>query len=167
MRVGGEGFETKIVEGRLWIRARSAMLGYLNAPSPFDAEGYLDTGDRVEVDGPWLRILGRQSEIINVGGSKVYPSEVESVLLEMEGVQDAAVRGEAHALTGQVVTATVQLAENEAPRDFRARMRQYCLGRLPGFAVPVRVEISQAPLHNARFKRMRRGMGTEMNPADA
>jgi long-chain acyl-CoA synthetase len=156
VRVGGEGFETKIVEGRLWIRARSAMLGYLNAPSPFDSEGFFDTGDRVEVDGEWLRILGRQSEIINVGGSKVYPSEVESVLLEMDGVLDATVRGEAHALTGQVVLATVQLAGEERPREFRARMRQHCLGRLPTYAVPVRVEFSMEPLHNARYKRMRR-----------
>ena len=59
VRVGGEGFETKVVDGRLWVRAKSAMLGYLNAPSPFDDEGYLDTGDRVEVDGEWVRFLGR------------------------------------------------------------------------------------------------------------
>ena len=84
VRVGGEGFETKIVDGRLWIRAESAMLGYLNAPSPFDADGFFDTGDLVEVDGEWIRILGRESEIINVGGSKVYPAEVESVLLELD-----------------------------------------------------------------------------------
>ena len=42
MRVGGEGFETKIVDGRLFIRASSAMLGYLNAPNPFDADGFFD-----------------------------------------------------------------------------------------------------------------------------
>ena len=73
VRVGGEGFDTKVVDKRLWVKARSAMLGYLNAPSPFDEEGYFDTGDTVEVEGEWLRILGRESEIINVGGNKVYP----------------------------------------------------------------------------------------------
>src|SRR6185369_15483612 len=67
VRVGGEGYETKVVDGRLWIRARSAMLGYLNAPTPFDAEGFLDTGDLVETDGEWVRFLGRKSDIINVG----------------------------------------------------------------------------------------------------
>ena len=61
MRVGGEGYETKVVDGRLWVRAESAMLGYLNAPSPFSADGFLDTGDLVEVDGEWLRILGRRA----------------------------------------------------------------------------------------------------------
>jgi long-subunit acyl-CoA synthetase (AMP-forming) len=51
IRVGGEGFETKVVHSRLFVRAQSAMLGYLNAPSPFDAEGFFDTGDLVEQDG--------------------------------------------------------------------------------------------------------------------
>ena len=98
------------------------MLGYLNAPSPFDDEGYFDTGDKVEVDGEWLRILGRESEIINVGGSKVYPAEVEDALLEIEGVVDAAVHGEAHPITGQIVAATVVLDRAEPAAAFELRM---------------------------------------------
>jgi long-chain acyl-CoA synthetase len=156
VQVGGDGFETKVVDGRLWIRARSAMLGYLNAPSPFDSEGFLDTGDRVEVDGQWLRILGRQSEIINVGGNKVYPAEVESVLLEMEGVVDASVCGEAHSLMGQLVTARICLAGSEDPRDFRVRMRQFCQDKLPAFSIPSRISFSNEALYNSRFKRLRR-----------
>jgi long-chain acyl-CoA synthetase len=46
------------------------MLGYLNAPSPFTEDGWFDTGDKVEVDGDYFRILGRDSEIINFGGQK-------------------------------------------------------------------------------------------------
>lgn len=155
VRVGGEGYETKVVDGRLWIRARSAMLGYLNAPDPFDADGFFATGDSVEQDGEWLRILGRESEIINVGGNKVYPAEVESALLEMDNVIDAAVRGEAHQLIGQMVTATVRLADDETPRTFRARMRQYLRTRLPPYAIPARVQLTDGPLHNVRFKKQR------------
>ena len=155
VRVGGEGYETKVVDGRLWVRARSAMLGYLNAISPFDADGYLDTGDEVEVDGEWLRILGRKSEIVNIGGNKVSPAEVESVLLEMDGVRDATVCGEQHPWTGQIVSATVQLDSAESPREFRTRMRQFCKDRLPDFAVPARLQISSEPLYNERFKKMR------------
>jgi long-chain acyl-CoA synthetase len=50
VKLGGEGFDLQVRDGRLWIKAHSSMLGYLNAPSPFSADGYLDTGDRVEVD---------------------------------------------------------------------------------------------------------------------
>ena len=131
------------------------MLGYLNAPSPFDADGFVDTGDQVEVDGEWLRILGRKSEIVNVGGSKVYPAEVESVLLEMSGVEDAIVRGEPHPLTGQIVSATVRLSTDETIADFRVRMRQHCRDRLPSFAIPAKVRLTQDTLYNQRFKRLR------------
>lgn len=157
VRVGGEDFEWKVVENRLWVRAKSAMLGYLNAPSPFDAEGFLDTGDLVEVDGDWLRILGRKSDVINVGGSKAYPAEIESVLLQMEGVEDVVVRGEAHPLTGQIVTATVRLAAPESPDQFKARMRLFCRERLAAFQVPSRIRFTQEAIHSSRFKRVRSG----------
>ena len=156
VRVGGEGYETKVVDGRLWIRAQCAMLGYLNAPSPFDAEGFLDTGDLVLVDGDWIRILGRESEVINVGGSKVHPAEVESVLLGLDNVADVSVRGERHPLVGQIVTASVRLQSPEPPAQFRVRMRQYCRERLPAYKVPARVVIADGPLYSTRYKRVRR-----------
>lgn len=155
VRLGGEGFDTKVVEGVLWVRARSAMLGYLNAPSPFDAEGFLNTGDEVEVDGDYFRILGRAAQRINVGGLKVSPTEVETVLMDMSGVLDAAVRGEAHPLTGQIVTARIRLDRPESTRDFKTRMREFCKNRLPNHAIPVKVSCTQEPLHNARFKKVR------------
>jgi long-chain acyl-CoA synthetase len=157
VRIGGEDFEWKVVDGRLWIRARSAMLGYLNAPSPFDAEGFFDTGDLVEIDGEWVRFLGRKSDIINVGGNKVFPAEVESVLLEMDNVADVVVRGEAHALTGQVVTATIRLAREESAQEFKVRMRRFCADRLALYKVPVKVRFTTDPIHSARFKRVRHG----------
>jgi long-chain acyl-CoA synthetase len=156
VRVGGEGYETRIVNGRLRVRARAAMLGYLNAPSPFDEEGFIDTGDLAESDGEWIRILGRQSEVINVGGSKVHPAEVESVLLMLDNVVDASVRGEPHPIVGHIVCATVQLSTEEAPADFRTRARRYCSERLAAYKVPVRITITDAPIHSVRFKRMRR-----------
>lgn len=156
VKVGGEGFETKIVDGLLWVRAQSAMLGYLNAPSPFDAEGWMNTQDMVEVDGEYIRILGRRTEIINVGGQKVYPAEVESVLLQMENVQDATVTGEANPITGQIVRARVNLFEPEEADAFRRRMRVFCRERLASYKIPVKVEITSREQYSARFKKMRR-----------
>jgi acyl-coenzyme A synthetase/AMP-(fatty) acid ligase len=155
VRVGGEGFDTKIADGRLWIRARSAMLGYLNAPSPFDADGYFDTGDLVECDGEWIRFVGRVNEVINVGGNKVFPAEVESVLMEMENVADATVYGEASPITGKIVSTSVQLSTPEPLDAFKLRMRRFCESRLAPFQVPARVRFANGPLHNERFKRRR------------
>lgn len=157
VRIGGEDFEWKVVNGHLWIRAKSAMLGYLNAPSPFDADGFFDTGDLVETDGEWIRFLGRESEVINVGGSKVHPIEVESVLLQMDNVADVAVHGEPHALTGQIVAAKVRLARPELPADFKVRLRRFCSERLAAYKVPARVYVTDDAIHSTRFKRVRRG----------
>jgi long-chain acyl-CoA synthetase len=156
VRVGGEDFEWKIVDGQLRIKARSAMLGYLNAPSPFDEEGYFNTGDYVECDGEWLRILGRKSDVVNVGGQKVHPAEVENVLLQMDNVIDAAVHGEPNPLTGQMVVAIVRLRDREASDQFKLRMRRFCAGRLSPYQVPARVQIVDEPVHSARFKRVRK-----------
>ena len=156
VKVGGEGFETRVVDGMLEIKARSAMLGYLNQPSPFTADGWFKTGDAVEVDGEYLRILGRKSELINVGGEKVYPAEVESVLQLMEGVEDVAVTGQPHPMTGQIVFARVKLTTGESLAEFRARMRQFCQDKLARYAVPQKVELVEESLHGERFKKMRR-----------
>jgi acyl-coenzyme A synthetase/AMP-(fatty) acid ligase len=157
VRIGGEGYETRVVDGLLEIKAASAMLGYLNAPSPFTADGWFKTGDAVVVEGEYLRILGRQSEIINVGGEKVYPAEVESELQKLEGVEDVTVTGERHPLTGQIVVARVRLRTGESLADFRARMWQACAGRMPRWKIPQKVVLTGESDHNARFKKMRRG----------
>jgi long-chain acyl-CoA synthetase len=155
VKVGGEGYETKVVDGTLRVKARSAMLGYLNAPSPFDAEGWLDTGDAVEVEGEWLRILGRKSEIVNVGGQKVYPAEVEGVLQQLSNVRDVTVCGEKNPITGQMVVARFNLEAPEDLASLKRRVREFCRERLPSFKAPQKVEIVTEEQWNARFKKMR------------
>lgn len=156
VKVGGEGFQTRVVDGLLEIHAKSAMLGYLNAPDPFTDDGWFRTGDAVEVDGEYLRILGRESETINVGGEKVHPAEVEGVLQTLEGVEDVAVSAESHPLTGQIVKARVKLARDEPLPEFRRRMRAWCRDRLARFKIPQKVVLVREPLHGGRFKKMRR-----------
>jgi len=155
VKIGGEGFETKIVDNTLWIRATSAMLGYLNAPSPFDAEGWMNTGDEVEVDGEYIRFLGRRSEVINVGGEKVYPIEIEDVLMEMPNVRDVTVHGQPNPLTGQMVVARVQLKSPEPLVEFRNRVREFCRGRLTKYKIPAKIELVTGDQHSERFKRTR------------
>jgi long-chain acyl-CoA synthetase len=155
VKVGGEGFETKVVNHTLWIRAHSAMVGYLNAPQPFDSEGWFNTDDQVEVDGDYLKILGRESDMINVGGQKVSPSEVESVLMQIDNIKDAAVMGEKHALMGHIVVAKVILNIPEELDTLKSRIRAFCKERLSAYKIHMKVEIVTKQLYNARFKRVR------------
>lgn len=156
VRIGGEGFQTKVVKDVLWIKSEYAMVGYLNAPSEFNADGWFNTQDQVEVDGEYFRILGRVTDLINVGGQKVYPSEVENVILEMENIQDVAVFGEKNALLGQIVVAKVVLEKPEAVESVKKRVRHDCLSKLASFKVPTKVILVEGVLHSARQKKIRR-----------
>ena len=155
IKIGGEGFETRVVDGILQIKAESAMLGYLNAPSPFTEDGWFITGDEVEMDGEYFRILGRRSELINVGGEKVYPAEVESVIQQIENVAEVTVHGEKNPITGNIVCANVLLLEPEEPKAAILRIKKYCRAQMPAFKVPVKVTIVDEELHSERFKKMR------------
>jgi acyl-coenzyme A synthetase/AMP-(fatty) acid ligase len=157
VKIGGEGYETRVIDGLLQIRAQSAMLGYLNAPSPFTADGWFMTGDAVEVDGEYLRILGRKSELINVGGEKVYPQEVESVIQQVENVSEATVFGEKNAIVGNIVCAKITLIRAEDPKDAIARVTKHCRERLQAFKVPVKIEVVSECLYSDRFKKVRVG----------
>ena len=155
VRVGGEDYQTRVVDGVLHIKAECSMLGYLNAPSPFDAEGWFNTQDEVEVDGEWLRFKGRRSDIINVGGEKVYPAEVESTILEVPGVLDATVSKEPHPITGNIVAASVRLSEAEDPEQATRRIRRHCSAKLPRYKVPVKIKVVETVGVSDRFKKQR------------
>jgi acyl-CoA synthetase (AMP-forming)/AMP-acid ligase II len=155
VKLGDSGFAHKIIDDVLWIKSDMAMLGYLNAPAPFDEDGYFNTQDVVRVDGEWVHILGRRSEIINVGGEKVYPSEVEGVLLELPNIADVVVSGRPSHVTGMVVMAVVQLVEQEDLRQLRRRVREYCLDRLEPFKIPALIEVSTVAQHSDRYKKIR------------
>jgi len=155
LKFSGEGFETKVVDRILWVKAKTAMLGYLNAPDLFDAEGWLNTQDEVEVDGEYLRILGRASDLINVGGQKVYPAEVENHLLQMENVKDVAVFGKPNPMMGQMVAARFTLLTPEPLPAFKVRMNAFCRGRLANYQIPRWVELSEGEQFGHRFKKLR------------
>ena len=156
IQICGEGVETQVRDGILWIRSEGTFLGYLNAPTPFDDEGWYCTGDLVEQDGQWMRILGRDGDVINVGGEKVSPVEVEQVILELDQIVSVAVSGRAHPLMGQIVTAQVELRPGFDAGKAEALVRRHCRGRLPRHKVPVIVDVATESLSSGRQKILRR-----------
>ncbi|HEY9871635.1 MAG TPA: fatty acid--CoA ligase family protein [Candidatus Obscuribacterales bacterium] len=164
LKVEGEGLQIKVVDNVLWIKTETAMLGYLNAPSPFDEEGWMNTEDVVEVDGDFIRVLGRRTEIINVGGEKVYPAEVENVLIQMDNIRDVVVYGEKNVLMGNVVVARVNVFEREDPQSLKRRMVSFCADKLARFKIPVKVVVAEEPLFSHRYKK-RRTQSERKSPA--
>ena len=108
MKIGGEGVETRVINNTLQIRAKNRMLGYLNAESPFEKDGWYNTQDIVEEKDGFYKVTGRSSEVINVGGLKFMASEVERVVLQYENVEFVKAEGKPNPITGQHVEVTVQ-----------------------------------------------------------
>ncbi|MCT7516335.1 ANL family adenylate-forming protein [Aliarcobacter cryaerophilus] len=147
--------EYKIVENELWLRSKTQVLGYLNASmDSFTSDGWFKTGDLVEVDGEYIKIIGRAKEIINVGGQKVLPAEVESIILEMEEISDCMVYGEKNAITGQTVVCDVVLNKNI--ENIKKRVRVFCKDRLDAYKIPTKVNVVDKTNFSDRFKKIRR-----------
>lgn len=155
VRIGGEGFQTKVVDGILWIKSDFAMVGYINAPNPFDAAGWFNTQDMVEVEGEYFRILGRNTDLINIGGQKVYPAEIEDVIIKLNNVAEVAVYGESNPILGNIVVAEVVTREAESLESLKKRVRKACSEALTPFKVPTKVLISERNLYSQRFKKLR------------
>jgi acyl-CoA synthetase (AMP-forming)/AMP-acid ligase II len=111
--------EMKVQDGTLWIRSGRTAARYLGpAPAELAAEdGYVDTGDMVELQAGRYYFRGRKGGIINVGGLKVYPEEVESVLNADPRVRMSLVKARRNPITGAVIVAEVVLSEGQDPGD--------------------------------------------------
>lgn len=155
VKVGGNGFETKVIDGILWIKSDFSMLGYVGvSDSKTDMDGWFNTEDRVEVEGDFIRILGRDSDLINVGGQKVLPIEVEEVLLSHESVSGVRVSSEPHNLLGQIVVAEIVARSGQNPS--KQELKAFCRGRLSSFKVPQKIEfVDEIPL-SPRLKKLQK-----------
>jgi len=150
MKVGGEGVETRVVDSVLQIRSSSRMLGYLNAPSPFDAEGWYDSKDVVEVKDGYYKVTGRISDVINVGGLKFMASEVERVALTFPNVSLVKVSAKQNPITGQHVELLVQPTSEDSID--RVALMSFLKARLQSHMVPKRIRIERVAVGH-RFKR--------------
>jgi long-chain acyl-CoA synthetase len=150
MKVGGEGVETRVIDGVLQIRSSSRMLGYLNAPSPFDAEGWYDTKDVVDLKGDYYKVTGRISDVINVGGLKFMASEVERVALTFPNVSLVKATAKQNPITGQHVELLVQpTTENGVDK---AGLLVFLKEKLQSHMVPKRISVEGVAVGH-RFKR--------------
>lgn len=131
-----QGSELRIQDGILQVRTPHSMRGYRSGGThPVTNDGWMSTGDVVETVGDRVSFLGRQDSIINVGGAKVRPQEIESFLLGLEGVREARVTGVPNAISGFLIEAEIVLC-GEDPREGRRRIMAECHHRLPSYQIP-------------------------------
>jgi acyl-CoA synthetase (AMP-forming)/AMP-acid ligase II len=132
-----------VVEGILRIRSEGTASRYLGERPPQlrDADGYVDTGDIVERRGDRYEFLGRDGGIINVGGAKVHPEEVEAVINSHTNVRASRVFGHKNRLIGELVAAEVVLRESSNNVRITKEIRDLCHANLAAYKVPFWINV--------------------------
>lgn len=134
VHLGQNGQDFTVKNGVLHLPKGRSLVGFLWPDG--SASNWLSTGDKVALqDDGSLLFLGRESQVINVGGEKVFPAKVEEVLLQHEAVIHAKVFAQEHAFLGQVVAAKVVLAQPVS----NTLLRKHCAAHLPAHAVPMQM----------------------------
>ena len=147
--------EYKTINGELWIKSKTQILGYLNANMSAFKDGWFKTGDLVLRDGEYLKIVGRLKELINIGGKKALPSEIESVIMELENIADCVVYGEKNAITGQSVSCDVVLKSDMAKDELKKLIRSTCASKLERYKIPSKINVVEKIAFTNRFKKVR------------
>jgi acyl-CoA synthetase (AMP-forming)/AMP-acid ligase II len=155
VKLGGEDYKIKVVDGVLHVKTKSSIIGYLNIDKPvLTDDGWFNTGDRVEVKGDYFKILGRDSEIINAGGYKVFPQEVENIILCMDEVKDVTVYGEKHNILGNIVCAQINFRGDF--KDYERKIRNHCIEKgLEFWKIPIKYTVIDEITISDRFKKVR------------
>jgi acyl-coenzyme A synthetase/AMP-(fatty) acid ligase len=159
-----DSVEARIVEGSLRIRSDRTALGYLVDPiedsaspaggvlqSVADADGFVDTGDIIERRGDRCLFLGRRTGVINVGGNKVYPEEVEAAINRHPAVRMSLVRSRRSPITGALVAADIVLNDGTpqpgagaTTETLRQEILGLCRATLPPYKIPASLRFVSA-----------------------
>ena len=159
MKIDASDHDYKIVDGELWLKSTTRVLGYLNyTNNAFTEDGWFKTGDLAEIteDG-YLKIIGRKSDIINVGGEKVLPSEIESALISLPEISDCKVYGEDNPITGQMVVADIVLKDKprEDLDEFKARLKFELRKTLEKYKIPRKINVVENLELTGSYKKKR------------
>ena len=161
-KIVDEKVETKIQDGILWIKCYSNydfIVVFKDNTLPqiqLSENSWICTDDLTEVDGNYIRILGRKSDLINVAGQKFYPQELENTILELPIVTDVSIHAKKNALTGSTVEATCVLNDpNVNLNDFKVILKNHLRSRVSKFMIPSRIKISNKTNLSTRLKKKR------------
>jgi acyl-coenzyme A synthetase/AMP-(fatty) acid ligase len=139
-----ESVELKVEGGSLHVRSPRTAQRYLGNDEPITRDGWVDTGDLLDRRDDRLYFLGRRGGVINVGGLKVHPEEVEAVINTHPRVLMSRVRGRRSAITGGLVVAEVMARQDVSPgrdRTLEGEILELCHRSLPPYKVPAQIRL--------------------------
>lgn len=156
-KIEDENVKYTIVNEELWLKSNRLMLGYLDPKMDnLEEDGWFRTGDLVEhVEDGYLKIVGRNKDIINVGGLKVFPIEVESTLLKIPSILDCLVYGEKNLITGQSVSADIVFNKVVDKKEAKMTIMNHCRKELEPYKIPTKINIIDKIDYSRRYKKIR------------
>jgi acyl-CoA synthetase (AMP-forming)/AMP-acid ligase II len=134
----------KIVNNLLWIKSNNSLEKLLSGNIEIDTDGYINSGDIVDVHNDRVYFKGRDSGSLNVGGNKVMPEEVEQFLNLIDEVELSKVYGKKNPILGTLVTADIVLSEHGKVLEKKALKQiivDFCKPRLAAYKIPVTFKI--------------------------
>ena len=145
----------KIIDNELWLKSPSRIIGYLNDESSSLGEnGWYQTGDLVSTNNKGqLQIIGRKSALINVGGQKVHPAEIEAIIEQIAEVDACRVYAEAGAITGSIIACKITTQSADDLRTWKRRLRKHCRPYLAAWKIPSQLELTDSISVTNRLKR--------------
>jgi len=148
-KISDHNKEYKIIKNELFLRSKTQVKGYLNHENnSFKKDGWYATGDLVETDKDgFIKIIGRKNKIINVGGLKVLPKEVEDVINKIEEVDDSSVYGEENNLVGNIVCARIFTSYHDK-KYLKSIIKAECRKSLDKYKIPVKLHYSKLKITN-------------------
>jgi acyl-coenzyme A synthetase/AMP-(fatty) acid ligase len=134
--------ELRVVDGSLQLRSARAAAGYVDGHGLADGDGFVDSGDMVELRGDRYHFVGRRNGVINVGGLKAHPEEIEAVINALPAVRMSRVSARRSPITGAIVAAEVVLSDPQGDEAAaKAAILAACRERLAPFKVPALVRL--------------------------
>jgi acyl-CoA synthetase (AMP-forming)/AMP-acid ligase II len=141
-----DGVEMRIQNNELVVRSASAMVGYDRSSSQHSLltnpdEGWIETGDLVSIEGDRVVFVGRKSDMINIGGNKVHPVEIEQIIRPVPGVFDVRVYARRSSISGELVACELVSDKSRPDSELLGAVQQTCHANLASYQRPRLVKI--------------------------
>ena len=147
--------EFKVIDNELFLKTKTQINKYegLNSDS-FTKDGWFKTGDIVDMDSDgYIKVISRKNNIINVGGLKVFPNEIEQIIYELDFIIEATIYGKPNAIVGNIVCLKAIVDKGTNVKSAKKQIKSLCKNKLEKYKVPQKIIIVSEVKATKRFKK--------------
>ena len=147
--------EFKVIKNELFLKTKTQINKYEGLKSDsFTKDGWFKTGDIVDMDSDgYIKVISRKNNIINVGGLKVFPNEIEQIIYELDFIIEATIYGKPNAIVGNIVCLKAVVDKGTNFKSAKKQIKSLCKNKLEKYKVPQKITIVSEVKATKRFKK--------------